>query len=74
MYFDAFPGLKDYFAFRRRDVFDKGYIDVGDGYGTKVRIPEIENAEDRYHAVPLWKARSIERTSLNYPTQGRWPW
>jgi DNA polymerase-1 len=72
-YFNAFPGLTKYFNFRRKDVFDKGYILVNDYFKRKVRVPELEKAMQEYgnyDIIPSWKKGQIERNSLNSPTQG----
>ena len=61
LYFDRYPGVKEYMDRTRRLAHDQGYVETL--FGRRLYLPEIEsrNAQRRQYA---------ERTAINAPMQG----
>lgn len=73
-YFDAFPGLKAFFAKSKRTALKKGFILIDDITYRKYFLPEVKNLK-KYLDEKDWTnyfyyKGKYERASVNYKIQG----
>jgi DNA polymerase I len=61
LYFERYPGVKNYMDATRRQAHERGYVETV--FGRRLYLPEIQsrNAQERQYA---------ERTAINAPMQG----
>lgn len=61
LYFDRYPGVKDYMARTREQAHEQGYVETL--FGRRLHLPEI-NARNKM------RQQAAERTAINAPMQG----
>ena len=61
LYFDRYPGVKDYMARTREQAHEQGYVETP--FGRRLHLPEI-NARNKM------RQQAAERTAINAPMQG----